>query len=128
MKHLFSPILAALGALFFLAACSSAPEKHYPVQAEVVSVDVPKKMIVVSHGEIPGLMPAMTMSYMVAVPKEIEGLGPGDKITADLVVSENLGRLEKIVLVQKAGKERAPAAAPAAPPTPGKKDAPRSPR
>jgi len=128
MKHLLSPILAALGALLFLAACSSAPEKHYPIQAEVVSVDAPKKMIVVSHGEIPGLMPAMTMGYMVAVPKEIEGLGPGDKITADLVVSENKGRLERIVLVQKAGKEQAPAAAPVAPPAPGTKDAPPSPR
>jgi len=128
MKHLFSPILAALGALFLLAACSSAPEKHYSIQAEVVSVDVPKKMIVVSHGEIPGLMPAMTMSYMVAVPKEIEGLGPGDKITADLVVSDNKGQLEKIVLVQKAEKGPAPAAAPVAPPATGTKDAPPSPR
>ncbi|MBZ5702994.1 MAG: copper-binding protein [Acidobacteriia bacterium] len=123
MKKFFAPILAALGALFFLAACASAPEKRYPIQAEVVSADAPRKMIVVSHGEIPGLMPAMTMGYMVAEPKEIEGLGPGDKITADLVVSDNKGQLEKIVLVKKAGKEQAPAAAPAvktkqAPPAP----------
>ena len=128
MKHLLSAIVAALGALLFLAACSSAPEKHYPVQAEVVSVDVPKRMIIVSHGEIPGLMPAMTMGYMVAVPKEIEGLGPGDKITADLVVSDNKGQLERIVLVRKAGKDQAPAAAPAAPPAPGTKSAPPAPR
>jgi Cu/Ag efflux protein CusF len=124
MRHLLSAIVAALGALLFLAACSSAPEKHYPVQAEVVSVDVPKKMIIVSHGEIPGLMPAMTMGYMVAVPKEIEGLGPGDQITADLVVSDNKGQLEKIVLVRKAGKDQAPAA----PPAPGTKNAPPRPR
>jgi hypothetical protein len=65
----------------------------------------------------------MTMGYMVAVRKEIEGLGPGDKITADLVVSDNKGQLEKIILVQKAAKEQAPAAAPA----PGTKDAPSSP-
>ena len=65
-------------------------------------------MITVKHGDIPGLMPAMTMSYMVANPKEIEKLGPGDKITADLVVSESKGRLEKIVLVSKGDGKPSP--------------------
>jgi protein SCO1/2 len=84
------------------AGCGSPPGKHYPIQGEVISVDTPKGLLTVKHGEIPGLMPAMTMSYMVAEPKQIEKLQPGDKITADLVVSESKGRLEKIVLVEKA--------------------------
>ena len=83
------------------AGCQSAPEKHYPIQAEVLSADPAKKLITVKHGDIPGLMPAMTMTYQVAEPKQIETLQPGDKITADLVVSESKGRLEKIVLVSK---------------------------
>jgi protein SCO1/2 len=82
-------------------ACQSAPEKHYPIQAEVISVDSAKKLITVKHGDIPGLMPAMTMTYQVAEPRQIETLQPGDKITADLVVSESKGRLEKIVLVRR---------------------------
>jgi hypothetical protein len=35
----------------------------------------------------------------VADEKEIASLKPGDKISAELVVSENVGRLEHIVLV-----------------------------
>lgn len=92
------------------AGCQTAPVKHYAIQAEVISVDVPKKMLTVKHGEIPGLMPAMTMNYLVADEKQIEALKPGDKITADLVVGENVGHLEKIVLVEKAAPPPAPSA------------------
>jgi protein SCO1 len=91
----------------FAAGCQSAPEKHYPIQGEVISVDEGKKLITVKHGDIPGLMPAMTMTYQVAEPKQIESLQPGDKIAADLVVSESRGRLEKIALVGK-GDGRTP--------------------
>ena len=81
--------------------CQSAPEKHYSIQGEVISADPAKKLLTVKHGDITGLMPAMTMSYQVADPKQIEALQPGDKISADLVVSESKGRLEKIVLISK---------------------------
>jgi Cu/Ag efflux protein CusF len=85
----------------FSAGCQSAPEKHYPIRGEVISADPAKKLITVKHGDVLGLMPAMTMTYQVAEPKQIESLQPGDKVTADLVVSENKGRLEKIALVSK---------------------------
>jgi protein SCO1/2 len=81
---------------------------RYPIQAEVISAEPQRQMITVKHGDIPGLMPAMTMSYMVADPKQIEKLGPGDKITADLVVSESKGRLENIVLVSKGDGKPSP--------------------
>jgi len=96
--------LLSLACLGFTVGCQSAPEKHYPLQAEVLSVDVPRKLIVVKHGEIPGLMPAMTMTYAVADARQIENLQPGDKISADLVVSENKGRLEKISLLSEGNK------------------------
>jgi len=92
----------------FGTGCQSAPEKHYPIQGEVISADPAKKLITVKHGDIPGLMPAMTMTYQVAEPKQIETLQPGDKITADLVVSESKGRLEKIVLVSKGDGKTSP--------------------
>jgi protein SCO1/2 len=92
----------------FASGCQSAPEKHYPIQGEVISVDAGKKLITVKHGDIPGLMPAMTMTYQVAEPKQIETLQPGDKITADLVVSESKGRLEKIALVGKGNGKGSP--------------------
>jgi len=82
--------------------CQTPPVKHYAIQAEVIFVDVPKKLVTMKHGDIPGLMPAMTMNYLVADEKQIEPLKPGDKISADLVIGENVGHLEKIVLVEKA--------------------------
>jgi protein SCO1 len=95
-------LLVSLVVAVMTAGCQSTPGKHYPLQAEVISADAPKGLIIVKHGEIPGLMPAMTMQYSVTDPKQIENLQPGDKITADLVVSESKGRLEKIALVSKA--------------------------
>jgi len=88
--------------------CQSAPEKHYSIQGEVISEDPAKKLLTVKHGDIPGLMPAMTMTYQVAEPKQIETLKPGDKISADLVVSESKGRLEKIVLLSKGDGKSSP--------------------
>ncbi|HTZ47592.1 MAG TPA: SCO family protein [Verrucomicrobiae bacterium] len=83
-----------------IAGCSK-PSKRYHLEAEVISVEASRRLIVVKHGDIPGLMPAMTMQYSVADPKQIEKLQPGDKITADLVVSEDKGQLENITLVSK---------------------------
>jgi protein SCO1/2 len=106
MKQLLmSAMLICLG---FAVGCQSAPEKHYPIQGEVISADPAKKLLTVKHGDIPGLMPAMTMTYQVAAPREIESLQPGDKITADLVVSESKGRLEKIVLISKGDGKTSP--------------------
>jgi Cu/Ag efflux protein CusF len=89
-------------AIWFLVGCQPAPAKRYPIQGEVINVDAPRKMLVVKHGEIPGLMSAMTMGYEVADEKEIGSLKPGDKISAELVVSDNVGKLEHIVLVKHA--------------------------
>lgn len=94
-------VLLSLALAYFTAGCQSAPSKHYSLQGEVISVDAPRKLITLKHGEIPGLMPAMTMQYAVADAKQIESLQSGDKISADLVVSENIGHLEKITLVSK---------------------------
>lgn len=99
MKHVLCIVVLICTA--FAASCRPAPEKHYAIQGEVISTDVANKLLTMKHGDIPGLMPAMTMTYQVAEPKQMETLQAGDKITADLVVSENKGRLEKIVLVSR---------------------------
>jgi protein SCO1 len=101
-------LLVSLAIAVIAIGCQSGPEKHYPLQAEVISVDAPKGLIIVKHGEISGLMPAMTMQYAVADPKQIETLQPGDKITADLVVSDSKGRLEKITLISKGEVKASP--------------------
>jgi protein SCO1 len=95
-------ILAGIAAICLSVGCQRAHEKHYPVQGEVISVDVPTQMIMLKHGDIPGFMPAMTMDYKVADAKQMAELKPGDTISADLVVRENIGHLEKIVVLTKA--------------------------
>lgn len=99
MKRILLIVALICGA--FVAGCQSKPEKHYPIQGEVISADAANKLLTVKHGDIPGLMPAMTMTYEVAEPKQMGALQPGDKISADLVVSENKGRLEKIAVMSK---------------------------
>jgi Cu/Ag efflux protein CusF len=101
-------LFASFAIACLTAGCHSAPAKHYPLQAEVISVDASRGLIVVKHGEIPGLMPAMTMQYSVADPKQIEKLQPGDKITAVLVVNDSKGQLEKIILVSKGDRKSSP--------------------
>jgi len=114
MRRLVALFLLISGlAIFLLTGCKAKPpESHYPIQAEVIAMDLPRRLLIVQHGDIPGFMPAMTMSYSIAVPKEVETLGAGDKISADLVVSEGKARLEKIVLLEKA---KAAPMAPSAP-------------
>jgi protein SCO1/2 len=104
--------------LLFLTACQSTtpPAKRYPLQGEVISVDAPHQLVTVKHGDIPGLMSAMTMQYMAADSKQVEAVHPGDKISAELVIPEDKpGQLENIVVLQKASP--ATAAAPSAPHT-----------
>ncbi len=117
MRKRKTSVMLAAGILISVSAgCEAKPEeKHYPIQAEVIAVELPKKLITIKHGDIPGLMPAMTMSYVIAIPKEAETLVPGDKISADLVVSHNRARLEKIVRIEKA-KQNPSHATPAASP------------
>ena len=95
-------MLAGLAAICLGAGCHKETAKHYPVSGEVISVDAPTQMIMLKHGDIPGLMPAMTMEYKVADARQMAELKPGDTISADLVVGENIGHLEKIVVITKA--------------------------
>src|SRR5690242_5769653 len=60
-------------AVLLLGGCSRAnsaaqppAEKHYPLTGEIVSVDQAKKVLVVRHEDVPGLMPAMTMEFAVS--------------------------------------------------------------
>jgi protein SCO1 len=101
----FSTTFVLMADLLFLAGCQSAPPpaKRYPLQGEVISVDAPHQLVTVKHGDIPGLMSAMTMQYMAADQKQVEAVHPGDKISAELVIPEDKpGQLDKIVVLQKA--------------------------
>jgi len=80
-----------------LSGCARAePPRQYPVKGQVLSVDADGRKLVVAHEDIPGFMPAMTMTYPVATDTALAALAPGDLITATLEVSDAQGTLTKV--------------------------------
>jgi protein SCO1 len=76
----------------------------------VQSVAPAQKQIEISHEEIPGFMPAMTMSFDVADPKLLDGVAPGARVAFTLRHGPRLLRIESLRLLTPA-----PAGAAAAP-------------
>jgi protein SCO1/2 len=107
-------ILFSLGlALAVASACAKAPEQRtFSMQGQVQSLDAPRKLVVVKHGEIKGFMPAMTMPYEVEEAGALDGLAPGDLINASLVVFSNGAHLTQIKKVGTAPLEKPPADVP----------------
>ena len=78
--------------LIFAVSCSKKPaEKRYELQGEVVAVDSAAHQITVAHQDIPGLMPGMTMPFLIGPNEEwvFGKIGPGDQIHATLVLGKN---------------------------------------
>lgn len=83
-------LVACMGVL--LAGCGSAgnhePEKRYPMQGVVKSVDPAGKTATIAAGKIPGWMDAMTMEFPVKPDAELAQLHPGDRIEGTVVVDD----------------------------------------
>ncbi|MFZ0706702.1 MAG: SCO family protein [Candidatus Korobacteraceae bacterium] len=82
-------VLLAFVFILFTLACSKKPaEKRYELQGEVVAVDSAAHQITVAHQDIAGLMPGMTMPFLVAENDQwvFGKIGPGDQIHATLVL------------------------------------------
>jgi protein SCO1/2 len=85
-------VLAAL----FLAARSSRAADRYPMRGLVLSVDASHKSFVVSHDSIPNVMGAMTMSFDVREPKDLDGIRPGAIVEFTLVLDRQEAHAEQI--------------------------------
>src|SRR5687768_2136406 len=74
------------------SACRSTaePEKTYPIRGQVLSVGTNaingRREVSVKHEDIPGFMPAMSMAYFVKTPALLDGVAPGDLLTATRVL------------------------------------------
>ncbi len=89
--------IAAAAAVLLLSACThEPPAKRYPLSGQVLGINAAQHELVIKHNDIPGLMPAMTMSYPVADPALLEGRTPGELISATLEVKNSIGRLVSI--------------------------------
>jgi protein SCO1/2 len=69
------------------SAADSAKPKSYALTGEVLSVHPERNVLVVRHDDIPGLMPAMTMEFIVSA-GDVAVAKPGQKIRAQLVPAE----------------------------------------
>jgi len=73
----------------------------YSVAGQILSVDQANQQVTMKHGEIPGLMPAMTMTYSVKDKAALPHLAAGDQVKADLVVQDGKADLENVVVQAK---------------------------
>src|SRR4051812_4750080 len=92
-----------------LAACGSrSPSRTYAVEGQVIAVTPDRSEATVKHGEIKGLMPAMTMPYKIKEKTELAAIKPGDIIDATLTIVENDAYLTKVRRIGEAPVEQAP--------------------
>lgn len=112
--------------LVALAGCHSAPKpdaqtqsaasanfKTYKLRGKVVSINPSTGEVNIDSEDIPGYMEAMVMPYKLKDPSVISELHPGDKITADLLVSQGSDAtvlLDHIVIIAQAKPDYKPTA------------------
>lgn len=77
------------------AAPANPDEKRYPLTGEIVRADLERKVLLVTHEEIPGYMPSMTMEFK-ASPGDLANAKPGQRIRAEMVEHRGEFSLEKI--------------------------------
>ncbi len=81
-------VLTAAGLV--LAACGGPAPDTGTGRGVVQDVDVAGRQVTIEHGDIPGLMKAMTMTFSVADPVDLEGVEPGNRV--DFEVKFEQGR------------------------------------
>lgn len=106
----FLPASAALSLVLGVAACrrAEAPpapaapaapvapaETRYPLRGEVVEANRERNVLVVTHEEIRGYMPRMTMEFRVSA-GDLANARPGQRIRAEMVERAGEYHLEKI--------------------------------
>jgi protein SCO1/2 len=89
--------------LVALAAACRHNEKRYELKGKVVMVEREKHLVTVSHDEVKGLMPAMTMPFTVESDSDLDALAPDAQLTATLVIDGAHSWLEDLVIVQQTG-------------------------
>jgi protein SCO1/2 len=97
---------AALALSLALVGCTggggggstAATEKGYEVRGKVMAVDPAKPAVTLDHEDIPGLMKAMKMEFVVEDAKLLQGVKVGDRVEGRLRKGESgyvLTRLAK---------------------------------
>jgi protein SCO1/2 len=83
------------------------PARH-AMTGMVLKVDQPRKSFVVSHDNVPGVMPAMAMPFDVRDVTELEGLAPGMLVSFTLVIGAQSAYVERVRIVRYQSTEQDP--------------------
>jgi protein SCO1/2 len=77
-----------------MTACA----RRYQVEGLVVQVEAGRGTMLVSHGAVPGYMPAMVMPFRVENASDLRDVDPGDRIAFELRVSKSGTFARKIAI------------------------------
>ena len=81
-----------------LPACRRSTERRFELSGKIVAVEPDKRQVTVSHGDIKGYMPGMTMPFTVRDQIDLKELAPNDMLTATLVVDGSHTWLEDLIV------------------------------
>ena len=73
-------------------------ERRFELSGKIVAVEPDKRQVTVSHGDIKGYMPGMTMPFTVRDQIDLKELAPNDMLTATLVVDGSHTWLEDLIV------------------------------
>jgi Cu/Ag efflux protein CusF len=102
-KNATPQLLVVIALLITSGACGRKQNKaqesgtqYYKLSGTVQSVDPKDHAMVLQHCDIPGFMADVTMRYSVRKEEDLQKVGSGNQIEADLVVSGNVAYLENV--------------------------------
>ncbi len=82
--------------MLLLLGCGLAAEDTYEVTGIIHEVDSANRQLRIEHGDIPGLMPAMTMNFDVASEQLLQGVEPGMHVRFELQRSATTLRITSL--------------------------------
>jgi len=102
-------LAGVLAALFFVRSQVTRDQHTYALHGQIQSITPDRQEAVVKHGEIKGLMPAMSMPYRFKTKSELDALQPGDVIDGTLTIVSNDAFLTDVKKTGEAPIEKPPA-------------------
>jgi protein SCO1/2 len=101
--------LVAFFTVIYIGRRPSSSGRTYALHGQVQSITPDRQEAMVKHGEIKGLMPAMTMPYHFKAKADLDALKPGDVIDGTLVIETNDAFLTDVKKTGEAPIEKPPA-------------------
>ena len=99
--------LCLLCLLCLFAVNCKKNERRYDLKGKVVAVEPGKHQVTISHGDIKGYMPGMTMPFTVPNDSDLQFIAPDDEVTATLVIDGSHSWLENLIITRQSANPSA---------------------